>query len=747
MCMRLLTALISCTLLFLISCSSNDPEIYRISLTSVPEEAGTVTPENGEFEEGREIEISATAVEGWRFDRWQGDIESDKNPTVITIDSEKDVAAIFVKREYPLTIEKIGEGEISERIVTEKTTEYESGTTVELTAEPAEGWTFTRWEGDLESTDNPETITIESPTGITAVFSRIEYPLTINIVGNGAVEQEIIPLKVTEYDSETQVQLTAVADDNYLFSSWSGDIESTDNPVTIEMDAPKTITVTFLRTFELATIINPEGAGTVTPSAGDYVRDVSFDVEAVSEEGWEFTHWEGDFTGSVNPFNLTMNGNKTLVANFERQSFVLETTTNGNGQIETNVLSGSEEDEGFLFESEVELTAIPADNWKFIRWEGDIEDSGNPTTVIMDRDLNVVAIFSIFDDGDGSEESPYQLSSVIQLQEVQNYLNAHFIQTADIDALATATWNNNEGFIPIGDDVHPFTGSYDGDGFEINGLTVNRQDAFNIGLFGYIDGGSVRNVSLQGIDLVGERVGGIAGFNDGSIDSVSVEGTIVSQNIAGGIAGRNIGLIENAEASVIIRGADNAGGIVGINSNLITKSYSSATIENSALFAGGFAGRNSGRISESYAKGSVSGTESIGGFVGVNNPGGVITNSYSLTNVTGTDVIGGFAGENSTATDIEFSYSAGTVNGSTNTGGFIGINSSESALLNGTYWDVESSGVAQGVGTGPSDDIIDLTTAEMTGDEAEVNMIEFDWLEIWITSAANYPVLRWQTTE
>lgn len=746
--MRVLTLLVSLAALLLISCSSNDPETYYLSVTSVPEEAGSVTPAEGEFEEGREVEISAESADGWRFDRWQGDIESADNPTVITMDSDKDIAALFVKQEYPLTIETIGEGEVSERIVTEKTTDYESGTRVELTAEPDEGWTFTRWEGDLESTENPETITIESPTEITAVFSRIEYPLTINIVGNGTVDEEVLTSKVTDYESGTEVELTAVPEDEYLFSDWSGDLESDENPAVITMDGPKTVTATFLRTFEFTTIVNPEGAGTITPDSGRYVRDVSFEVEAIPEPGWEFTNWEGDFTGSVNPFNLTMNGNKTLVANFERQAFVLSTDVTGSGQILTNLISGSEEDDGFLFESEVELTAVPAQNWNFARWEGDIESTENPITVSMDQDISIVAVFSIFDGGDGSAENPYQLSSVIQLQEIQNHLDSHFIQTADIDAVATATWNNGEGFEPVGDDVDFFTGSYDGGGFSIDGLAINRPQESRVGLFGHINGGSVSNILLQAIDIAGnDRVGGVVGINEGDIDSVSVQGLITANLISGGIAGRNIGTIQNSKASVQVSGAETLGGLVGINSSLISKSFASTIISGVASEVGGIAGRNNDRIDESYAQGSVEGTNRVGGFVGVNNSTAVITNSYSLADVTGDDVVGGFIAENNTATEVEFSYSAGVVSGATNTGGFIGTHSTQSTLLNGNYWDVEISGLANGIGDGSSDGVAGLQTAEMSGEEAEVNMPAFSWEDIWITSAANYPVLRWQIVE
>lgn len=745
--MRRLAFFVCLATLLLISCSSNDPKTYNVTITAVPEEAGTVTPEAGEFDEDRQVEISATPTEGWRFSRWQGDFESENNPDVLTMDSDKDIAALFVKREYPLTIETVGEGDVTERVVTEKTTDYQSGTVVELTAEPAEGWLFTRWEGDLESTENPETVTVDSPTEITAVFSRVEYPLTINIVGNGTVDEEVVTTKTTDYASGTEVQLTAIPDDEYLFSAWTGDLESNENPATITVDGPKTVTATFLRTFKLTTIVTPEGAGTITPDSGRYVRDTTFEVEAIPEPGWEFTNWEGDFTGSVNPFDLTMNGNKTLVANFDRQAFVLNTDESGSGQILVNLVSGSEEDGGYLFESEVELTAVPSENWNFIRWEGDVESTDNPITVTMDQNISIVAVFSIFDDGDGSVENPYQLSSVVQLQEIQNHLDAHFIQTADIDATDTENWNSDLGFEPIGDDVDSFTGSYDGGGFIIDGLTIDRPDEFNVGLFGYINDGAVSNLSLQAADVTGkERVGAITGINLGIIDSVQVQGTISSEITSGGVAGRNVGQIRNSEASVELTGLDTIGGIVGINSSTITKSRASVTIGGVETTSGGIAGRNSGRIDESFAEGTVEGTVNIGGFVGVNSTSGIITNSYTLADVTGDDIVGGFIGLNNAATEVEFSYSSGAVSGTTNTGGFIGIHSNQSALLNGNYWDAENSGLADGVGDGSSDGTTGLQTDQMQGEEAETNMTAFSWETIWITSDL-YPVLRWQTAE
>jgi uncharacterized repeat protein (TIGR02543 family) len=72
----------------------------------------------------------------------------------------------------------------------------------------------------------------------------------------------------------------------------------------------------------------------ITPEAGDYVRDSTFDVEAVpATDGWRFVSWEGDFSGTTNPFSLTMNGNKTLTAHFERKEFELDITEEGEGRL------------------------------------------------------------------------------------------------------------------------------------------------------------------------------------------------------------------------------------------------------------------------------------------------------------------------------------------------------------------------------------------------------------------------------
>lgn len=677
-------------LLIFSSCSS-DPETHRLTTSSVPSEAGSVTPEEGRFEIGRSLEISATPHEHWVFERWEGDYTGTENPVIIEMDSDKDIAAIFAVRDYTLTIHTEGEGTVSERIVQQKTTDYPHGTVVELTAEAAENWEFDGWEGDLEGDENPTTLTIDGEMEVTAVFSRVEYPLSINIVGGGSVKEEIVQAKTTDYPIGTVVELTAEPDSGWAFSEWEGDIESTENPVEITIDEPKTVTVTFDRTFTLTTLPVPEEGGTIEPSEGEYIRDASFDVEAIPNEGWQFVEWRGSFTGTTNPFNLTMNGNKTLEAHFEPQEFTLDTTTVGMGEILLNVLTGAETDNGYEFNSLVEVTAVADEGWEFVEWQGDLSGTANPATLTIDGNRSITAVFRFFDGGDGSIGNPYQVSRLDQLQEMQNYPDSHFILTGDINASETST---GAGFNPVGDDTTPFTGSLDGNSFVISDLTINRPVEQYIGLFGVIaDGASIENVYLESANVTGNTGVGI-------------------------LAGTNNGNIINSYATGSVSGSNNVGGLAGINNGMIQQSFSSAAATASNTNVGGLVGTNSANILSAYALGNVTGSSSIGGLVGVNAASGEISETYA----------------------------AGTVSGPTSVGGLIGTND---GTANTSYWNTNlltGTGQASGAGSGDTTGgMTGLTTAQMTGDTADDsgNMDAFNWIETWATTSAGYPTFQW----
>lgn len=115
------------------------------------------------------VQLIASPATGWRFARWEVDLTGDNPKTSVKMDSDKLVKAVFVKQEYPLEIIVEGEGTVSQEIITNKEA-YEHGTTVKLTANPAAGWSFDHFEGDLTGDTNPATIVIDSLKSVKAVF-------------------------------------------------------------------------------------------------------------------------------------------------------------------------------------------------------------------------------------------------------------------------------------------------------------------------------------------------------------------------------------------------------------------------------------------------------------------------------------------------------------------------------------------------------------------------------------------------
>lgn len=131
--------------------------------------------------------------------------------------------------------------------ITPGSSSYKEGDVVSLSAVPNPNWVFKQWEGDASGTANPLSINMVANTSIIGVFEKREYPLTLNIIGEGTVSEEVISnLAGKDYVFGTQVQLTAIAAEDWEFESWEGDANSAESVITVSVDGPKTITVNFI---------------------------------------------------------------------------------------------------------------------------------------------------------------------------------------------------------------------------------------------------------------------------------------------------------------------------------------------------------------------------------------------------------------------------------------------------------------------------------------------------------------------
>ena len=243
---------------------------------------------------------------------------------------------------------------------------------------------------------------------------------------------------------------------------------------------------------------------------------------------------------------------------------------------------------------------------------------------------------------DGKTYEVYNANGLLEWNEAaRNDLSINCTLIADID-LTGKEWT------PIGSNINyvytGYTGTFDGQGHTISGLTIN-QARFAVGLIGCIDkGGTVKNVQLKDVNISGEsEVGATAGASLGTVIGCSVEGGSVtaSLTVAGGVVGNSRSLetgehgdIIGCSSSATVQGESSVGGVSGvITDGFITACYSTsdvvATRTEYAADAGGAVGNSTtGTITACYhASGTITGQGNIGGAIG-QNTGGVLTACY-----------------------------------------------------------------------------------------------------------------------
>ena len=284
------------------------------------------------------------------------------------------------------------------------------------------------------------------------------------------------------------------------------------------------------------------------------------------------------------------------------------------------------------------------------------------------------------------------------------------------------TWTMGDGWSPIGSLSNPFSSVFEGNGFMIAHLYINRSNDNNVGLFSVSDTEQIQNIRLSDVNVSGQTsVGGLVGVNQGIIINSNVTGTVNSLSSA-------------------------VGGLVGRNRRQIIYSFADVTVTQQAgNSAGGLVGVNRGTIRESSASGRIEGNNNAGGLAG-NNEWGSIINSYATGMVSGDSRVGGLTGRN--VGSIINSYATGMVAGNSDSGGLVGSDSDSSVTgrVSTSYWDASTSRQATSAGGSKK------TTAELqspTAPGTTPTEIYYGWSEdIWYFGGADdYPRLLFTGTD
>ena len=308
--------------------------------------------------------------------------------------------------------------------------------------------------------------------------------------------------------------------------------------------------------------------------------------------------------------------------------------------------------------------------------------------------------------GLGSSSSPYRIATLCQLQGISSSLTAHYVQVENIDASTTKDWNGGAGFAPIGATYSTtglrtdspsspsFSGAFDGGGYRIFNLFINRPDEDYVGLFSRLSFGTLRAVALRGSRTTGrDQVGSLVGRmlvasgngGRGMVRDSHAFAKVSGRDRVGGLMGAYAHTGEIANVPVpfsgnyvvgTVTGRDHVGGLVGDSSISINGStfprmencFARSTVTGNAN-VGGLVG-SGGRIRFSYATGNVKGVSNVGGLTGNAHSG--VGGVYATVMVSGSTNVGGLLGINQFT--VSGTYAIGTVKGSARVGGLVGLN-------------------------------------------------------------------------
>jgi len=171
---------------------------------------------------------------------------------------------------------------------------------------------------------------------------------------------------------------------------------------------------------------------------------------------------------------------------------------------------------------------------------------------------------------DGTKDFPYLISTAKQLADLAKEVNngedqayIYYKLTANIDL---KNYKSGEGWTPIGKQGKPFKGNFDGGGYIISNLYIKSNES-DIGLFGYVESCSIKNMGVKGIVEGSDNVGGIVGYlRDSNLENCYWRGDVTGKSNVGGIAGEVVqrSTVHSCYTTGMVKGIAYCGGVAGI---------------------------------------------------------------------------------------------------------------------------------------------------------------------------------------
>ena len=274
---------------------------------------------------------------------------------------------------------------------------YNQGQSCTVTATANSGYTFTNWteNGNVVSTQANYTFNVNSNRTLVANFTAQtqQYNITVsaNPTNGGTVTGG------GSYNQGASCTVSATANSGYTFNNWTenGNVVSSQANYTFTVNGNRTLVANFTaqpQNYTISVSANPAEGGTVT-GGGSYQQGQTCTVHATPATGYNFVRWtENGSSVSTNPnYSFTVTGNRTLVAQFEGQSYYIATNSNpsNGGTTSGNGL--------YTHGQQCTVTATPAEGYAFENWtEGGSQVSTDASyTFTVTSGHNFVANFTV----------------------------------------------------------------------------------------------------------------------------------------------------------------------------------------------------------------------------------------------------------------------------------------------------------------------------------------------------------------
>ena len=329
--------------------------VYTISATAVN---GTVTGA-GEYQHGQTVTLTAVANPNCHFLGWSDGVMDLTRTFVATKDAS--FSAYFASDKYLVVLS-------AENGTVTGTGEYEHGTTINISATPAEGYHFVKWsDGDTNAT---RAIVVTENVSLTAEFAINVYTVDVTAV-NGSIIGD------GEYQHGATATLTAVVAEGYHFVRWSDGV--TDATRSIVVTANVTLTAEFAINVYNVTLSAVNG--TVT-GAGEYQHGATANITATPAEGYHFVKWSDGDTNATRAIVVTED--VTLTAEFAINVYnVTLSTING------TVTGAGKYEHG----ATATIIATPAEGYHFVKWSDGNTDATR--AIVVTSNINLTAEFAI----------------------------------------------------------------------------------------------------------------------------------------------------------------------------------------------------------------------------------------------------------------------------------------------------------------------------------------------------------------